>query len=121
MLAMAPCAFFINYIIGYIVGGSAFFWRDEPTYSSFTRTHEAINNVLVGLIIPLDKLTFLPFVVYLPQSWILHHPMQVYLGKYNQSQILQTFLGGFIWCLVLWIAARFMFKFGLKKNEAVGL
>ena len=120
-IGLAPFAFFINYIIGYMVGSSAFFWSDEPTYSSFTRTHEAMNNVLVGLIIPLDKLTFLPFVVYLLQAWILHHPMQIYLGKYNELQIWQTFVGGVAWCLVLWILARLFFKSGLKKNEAVGL
>ncbi len=121
VIALTPFAFFVNYIIGYIIGGCAFFWRDEPTYSSFTRAHEAMNNVLVGLIIPLDKLTFFPFVVYLPQAWILHHPMQIYLGKYCQFQIVQTFVGGIFWCLILWIIARMVFKTGLKKNEAVGL
>jgi ABC-2 type transport system permease protein len=116
-----PIAYLINYLVGYIAGTSAFFWKDEATFGSFTRAHEAMNNVLVGLIIPLDKLSFLPFVVYLPQAWIMHHPMQIYLGKYSQTEILQTFCGGIVWCLLLWVAARFIFKVGLKKNEAVGL
>jgi ABC-2 type transport system permease protein len=121
VIAAIPMAYLINYFIGYIAGSSAFFWKDEATYGSFTRAHEAMNNVLVGLIIPLDKLSFLPFVVYLPQAWIMHHPMQIYLGKYSQIEILQTFVSGILWCLILWIVARLIFKLGLKKNEAVGL
>jgi ABC-2 type transport system permease protein len=121
VVLLIPPAYLINYLIGYMAGTTAFFWKDDATFGSFTRAHEAMNNVLLGLIIPLDKLTFLPFVIYLPQSWIIHHPMQIYLGKYNTDQIIQTFVGGIIWCLILWIVARLLFKIGLKKNEAVGL
>jgi ABC-2 type transport system permease protein len=116
-----PFAFLVNYLIGYIIGAIAFYFKDEGTYTSFTRAHEAVNNVLVGLIIPLDKLTFLPFAIHLPQAWITHHPMQIYLGKYSTSEIFYTFGGGIAWCLVLWIVARLVFKAGLKRNEAVGL
>jgi ABC-2 type transport system permease protein len=121
LILLIPLAYLINYLIGYIAGTTAFFWRDEATFGSFTRTHEAMNNVLFGLIIPLDKLSFLPFVVNLPQAWIIHHPMQIYLGKYDINQTIQVFIGGAVWTLILWVLARTMFKTGLKKNEAVGL
>jgi ABC-2 type transport system permease protein len=121
IILLIPFAYLINYLIGYIAGTTAFFWNNEATFGSFTRAYEAMNNVLLGLIIPLDKLSFLPFVVYLPQAWIIHHPMQIYLGKYDTNQILQTFVGGIAWCIILWIIARIVFKSGLKKNEAVGL
>ena len=121
VISLIPLGYFINYLIGYIIGVFAFYTNGEPTFTSLTRAHEAMNNVLVGLIIPLDKLTFFPFVTIFPQAWILHHPMQIYLGKYNQTEILQTFGGGLLWCFVLYIIARLVFKMGLKKNEAVGL
>jgi ABC-type uncharacterized transport system permease subunit len=47
--------------------------------------------------------------------------MQIYLGKYDPNQILQTFVGGIAWCIVLWVLARLVFKAGLKRNEAVGV
>jgi ABC-2 type transport system permease protein len=121
LVLFIPSAFLTNYLVGYIIGAMSFYSKDEGTYASFTRAHEAMNNILVGLIIPLDKLIFLPFVVYLPQAWILHHPMQIYLGKYSQIEIRYIFTGGIAWCLVLWILARLVFKAGLKRNEAVGL
>jgi ABC-type uncharacterized transport system permease subunit len=51
----------------------------------------------------------------------LHHPMQIYLGEYNSLDILLVFLGGIVWCLVLYFLAKFVFKLGLKRNESVGL
>jgi ABC-2 type transport system permease protein len=121
VISLIPTAYLINYLIGYMAGTTAFFWNNEATFGGFTRAYEAMNNVFLGLIIPLDKLSFLPFIIYLPQAWIIHHPMQIYLGKYDTNQIIQVFIGGIVWCLILWVLARTMFKIGLKKNEAVGL
>ena len=80
-------------------------------------------SILNGAIIPLQML-FKDFdhpMLWTPFAFLLHHPMQIYLGKYSQLEILQTFAGGIIWCLVLFILARIVFKMGLKRNEAVGL
>ena len=59
--------------------------------------------------------------IYNPFAYTFYHPMQIYLGKYSQVEILQTFVGGIMWCFVLFILARIIFKKGLKHNEAVGL
>ena len=80
-----------------------------------------ISNILSGSRFPLSLFNFtIPLLVLFP-AFSYHHPMQIYLGKYSQAEILQTFIGGIIWCLVLFILARIVFKIGLKRNEAVGL
>jgi hypothetical protein len=61
------------------------------------------------------------FLQFLPTSYILHHPMQIYLGKYTNLEIFYVFLGGLAWCAVLYFLAKLVFKMGLKRNEAVGL
>lgn len=119
--AMIPISFFINFVLGYLVGTFAFFIRDKREFISISSSWDITKTILYGLIIPLDQLPFANFFSLLPTAYFVHHPMQIYLGKYSEIQILQTFFGGFIWCFVLWILARTVFKSGLKKNEATGL
>jgi ABC-type uncharacterized transport system permease subunit len=59
--------------------------------------------------------------MYSPFAFAAHHPMQIYLGKYSPLQTLYVFLGGIGWCVLLYIAAKWLFNLGLKGNEAVGL
>ena len=121
ILCFIPISFFINFAIGHFVGSLAFFISDKREYSSITDGWYALKAILFGLIVPLDQLPFPKIFESLPTSYFVHHPMQIYLGKYTQTEIVQTFVGGIIWCFVLWILARLVFKMGLKKNEAVGL
>jgi ABC-2 type transport system permease protein len=121
LIFISVFSYIINYFIGYLVGSLSFFVKDDASYDGVIRVHENLNNVLIGTIIPLNKMTLFPLITFLPQAWVFHHPMQIYLGKYSGIEIIYTFLGGITWCLVLWILARIIFKLGLKKNEAVGL
>ena len=121
MLLFLPIAYTINYFIGYFVGSLAFFVKDKKEIWGISTTATNLIAVLRGTIIPLDKIPFSVLFTFLPTSFALHHPMQIYLGKYNNVQIFQTFLGGVFWCFALWILSRLMFKAGLKRNEAVGL
>jgi ABC-type uncharacterized transport system permease subunit len=121
MIFFLPIAYTINYFIGYAVGSLAFFVKDKKEIWGISTTATNLISVMRGTIIPLDKIPFPMFFTSLPTAFALHHPMQIYLGKYSQVEIIQTFGGGILWCFVLWIIARFIFKIGLKKNEAVGL
>jgi ABC-type uncharacterized transport system permease subunit len=121
LVLIVPFSFFINFVLGYLVGTLAFFIKDKREFDSISSSWDVTKGILYGLIIPLDQLPFANFFSLLPTAYFIHHPMQIYLGKYSEIQILQTFLGGFVWCFVLWILARTVFKFGLKRNEAVGL
>jgi ABC-2 type transport system permease protein len=121
LMTFLPFAYLINYILGYTIGLLAFFVRDEGSFDGIKRVYETLNLVVIGTLIPLDKLPFNEFFELLPSAWILHQPMQIYLGKYNLNQILLAFAGAIIWSLILFIVARIIFQRGLKKNEAVGL
>jgi ABC-2 type transport system permease protein len=121
MIFFLPITYAINYFIGYFVGSLAFFVKDKKETWGISTTANNLISVMRGTIIPLDKIPFQLFFSFMPTSFALHHPMQIYLGKYSQIEIIQTFGGGIIWCFILWILARLIFKIGLKKNEAVGL
>ena len=123
LIPMTFIGFTIYQAIGIIVG-SITFWLKNPRDSD--GIHQSIGAVIwifAGVIVPLSKMpTWLgDFLALFPFSFLLHHPMQIYLGKYNNLQILQTFVGGIMWCITLWILARLVFKAGLKRNESVGL
>ena len=102
-----------------IIFSSIAFWT--PEYQGVVASSELITKILSGSMVPLYLLGNFSFIQYLPFSFGFYHPMQIYLGKYDNIQIIQTFAGGIIWCLVLWVLARLVFKAGLKRNEAVGL
>lgn len=121
MILLLPISFLSTFFLEFLVGSQAFFVRDKRNFSGIHRAYNGISGVLSGILIPLDKLPFYNIIQFLPTSWLLHHPMQIYLGKYNLEQTVLVFAGGILWCLVLYFLAKFVFKLGLKRNEGVGL
>jgi len=96
------------------------FWT--PEYSGFVRSSDIVQRVLSGALVPFYILTTnFEFLKNLPFAYTFYHPMQIYLGKYTQAQTGWALLGGIAWCFVLYLLARFVFKVGLKRKEAVGL
>jgi ABC-2 type transport system permease protein len=81
--------------------------------------YQDLSELLSGGIVPL--IGFLNFLSILPFSFWVHHPMQIYLGNYSTLETFYVFAGGFGWCVILYFLAQFIFKLGLKRNEAVGL
>jgi ABC-type uncharacterized transport system permease subunit len=122
-LLMIPITFTIYQMIGTIIGSIAFWVKNDRDYEGIRDSFEAIFTVLIGAVIPLYKLPFGidKFLEQLPTAYIIHHPMQMYLGKYDTTQTIICYLGGIAWCLVLFILARIVFKLGLQKNESIGL
>ena len=121
VLLLLPVGFFINYCLVFLVGICSFFIRDKRDFMSYTETYNALSTVFIGSIIPLNQLPLKEFFQILPFSYILHHPMQIYLGKYSPLEKLYVFLGGIAWCVVLYFLAKLVFRIGLKRNESVGL
>jgi ABC-2 type transport system permease protein len=113
-------AILLNILFGLITGLTAFWLK---AYFGSAQFFYDLKLILSGRFFPLNLTSkiFYNFLIFLPFSFTFYHPMQIYLGKYSQVEIAQTFVGGVLWCLVLWILARLVFKAGLKKNEAVGL
>lgn len=113
----------IRYFTNVIIGSLAFWISDRANSSSVTEGIYMFMGVMAGEIIPLnimfkDNLEFLAFN---PFAWSLHLPMQVYLGKFDHTQVGLVILGGVCWSIVLYLFAKIVFNIGLKKNESVGL
>ncbi len=121
LILMLPISYLIQHLIGNCIGLLAFFVNDKRNWNACQNTWENLKTILIGLIIPLDKLPFSNVFQFLPTSFWLHHPMQIYLGKYDNFQIFLVFLGGILWCILLYFLAKLIFKIGLKRNESVGL
>jgi ABC-2 type transport system permease protein len=114
-----PMAYLIAFNFNLIIGSFAFWLTETEGLRNFK---ELFFDFLRGGYVPLGLITiYFPILNFQPFAWLLHHPMQIYLGKYSSVQTLWVFLGGIIWCLVLHFLAKLVFKIGLKKNESVGL
>lgn len=114
-----PISFFIKHSLESVFGSFAFWFVGD---GGMMRLRSAIESVLEGSKIPLNILTvFVPGVLWTPYAFLLHYPVQIWLGKYDIKEIIGVYCLGIVWCLVLFMLSRFVFKLGLKRNEAVGL
>jgi ABC-2 type transport system permease protein len=113
-------AFFIDYCISYILASFAF-WTEDVRPIGYLMV--IFIKILSGIAIPFSYLSepFNTILQFNPYALISYHPMQIYLGKYSNLEIFYVFLGGLAWCIILYFLAKWVFKMGLKKNEAVGL
>ncbi len=106
----------IKFLIEFLIGCLAF-WVTQIQNALMAVSE--FSSFLSGNFIPLY---FLPLTFqFLPFAWLLHHPMQIYLGKYSPIETFWVFLGGISWCILLYFLAKLVFKMGLKRNESVGL
>ena len=118
LLTIGFCTdFFFSLILGLLT-----FWFRDTIYSSM-ELFSTLTRILTGILIPFQFLPsplkdILPFN---PYAWMSFHPMQIYLGNYNSSQILLTLLGGVGWIVILYFISQFVFKLGLKRYESEGL
>ena len=110
--------YFISIFISYILGCIAFFIVDVD---GVMEINNQLSFVLSGKALPISIIPVLFGANFLPFAFTFYHPMQIYLGKYDFNQTLMVFAGGIAWCVVLYFLAKWVFKMGLKKNEAVGL
>jgi len=119
VILFIPITYFIRHQIE-IIFGSVAFWSTN-TYGVMD-LRGSLSFVLDGTRIPLYIISpfFFPIILQ-PFAWLLHHPMQIYLGKYSPLETLYVFLGGIGWCVVLYFLAKWVFRMGLKRNESVGL
>ena len=111
----------IRFFLSCIIGFTAFWTTQVSGQSNF---YENLLPLLGGVLFPYELITS-PIIkntlIILPWSFIAYHPMQIYLGKYSPLETFYVFAAGIAWCIVLYFLAKWVFKMGLKKNEAVGL
>ena len=117
-MLLAILAYLINTMIGITVGLTAFWFTSFHGSASF---FDNLKLLFSGKFFPLHALAIFQFSFFLPFAFTFYHPMQIYLGKYDNFQIFWVFAGGVFWCIFLYFLAKFVFKMGLKRNESVGL
>jgi ABC-2 type transport system permease protein len=121
LVLFIPISYWINHFTGVLIGSLAFFIYNKTDYPGLESFYANIRTICSGLLIPLNLLPFSGFFVSLPFAFTLHHPTEMYLGSYSPLQVVYTFGGGIFWCIFLFYISTFVFKKGLKRNEAVGL
>jgi ABC-2 type transport system permease protein len=123
LISFWPLAIAMRFFCNFILGSIAFWVTDRANNSSITEGVYMFMGIMAGEIIPLSFIfkENLKWLEYNPFAYFLHLPMQIYLGKYDNVQIIWTLLGGIAWCIILYILAKIIFKLGLKRNESVGL
>lgn len=117
-LVFVGLAWVINACISILIGLGAFFLTAFFGLESFISN---LRLVLSGRFFPLNLTSYTQFLKYLPFSFTFFHPMQIYLGKYDSAQKLSLFMATWGWCLVLYVLVMVTYRFGLKRNESIGL
>ena len=113
--------FIIDLLISIIFASLVFWLKDgfDPVYNFFTLG----TKVLTGIYIPFNYFNpeLSQFLVLNPYSFLVYHPMQIFLGKYSLHQQLLVVFGACAWVLVLYFLAKLVFKKGLRQFESNGL
>jgi ABC-2 type transport system permease protein len=107
-----PIALLIKFFYNFIIASSVFWFTNNEGVISFSET---VVDIFSGSLIPLTVINN-PYLASLFFATFLHHPMQIYLGKYDFNQTLMVFAGGITWCVVLYFLAKWVFKMGLKRK-----
>jgi len=123
LLPLLIIALIIKTYFSHLLGFLSFWSKDSANTNSLIEAIKIGSGLLSGEIIPLFVFFngFFNPIFWTPFSYFLHHPMQIYLGKYSPLETLYVFLGGIAWCVVLYFLAEWVFKMGSKRNESVGL
>ena len=109
----------INYFLFNLVAIWAF-WADETWGPRFVL--RVIAELASGKLLPLHLLpaTLATVFIYLPFSAMLYIPLQLYLGKLSQPEIIRAFGLELIWLGLLSLAFEWILNRGLAKYTAVG-
>jgi ABC-2 type transport system permease protein len=112
-------ALILYYMIYYLISLFSFYFVE---ISSFFFTVDIVLELLSGSLIPLE---FLPaplntITQFLPFSYLIHFPVNVYLGNLSGTEIVNGLISQVIWSLVFYVLIRVLWKKGLNKYESVG-
>ena len=106
----------IGFVSELLIGVTSFVLPDNKF---LLQAYQDIVELLAGGILPL--VGPLGFLSYLPLSFAVFHPIQIYYGNYSFDQIVWVFVMGFTWFVGLYVLSNYLFRLGLKKFEGVGL
>lgn len=119
VIALAPISMLILFFLEIMVAFTGFFLNQV---NGVILNFGIFSGILMGSRFPLDLLIPNFYAnLFNPFGYLFFHPMQIYLGIYSPFETFYVFAGGITWCIILYFLAKFIFKLGLKRNEAVGL
>jgi ABC-2 type transport system permease protein len=99
-LAMFVIGFLVFFSVDILLG-SLSFWLKQ--IAPLIETRSVLFPFLAGALVLLPTNKFTAFFAFLPLSFGVYHPTQIYLGKYTTSEIIYTFLGGIVLCFGYWL------------------
>lgn len=119
-------AFVISLLFGFVIGfliesliGLIAFWFLEV--SSLIFIYMMLNYFLSGHMIPLEWIDgWLPWVHYLPLKYLAYFPAAVLLGRVPESDLPGELAIQATWIVVLLIANRTAFHYGVRRYGAFG-
>ncbi|MEH7547541.1 ABC-2 family transporter protein [Neobacillus vireti] len=96
------------------------FWMTKVT--AVYATFETVSLFISGRIAPFS---LLPPVVkqistFLPYRYMIGFPLEILTETADRQTLLVGFIGSAIWTVLLIVAIGWLWKAGLKKNQAVG-
>lgn len=114
-------AMFMYFFFSFIVSCFAF-WYPEHNGWPLRFIVFMLLGFLAGEGFPLDIFPSLAQTIFkfLPFPYFIFYPLQIYLGRLSNPQILQVFLAQLIWIPVLFLFAKLLYKKGLKIYGAYG-
>jgi ABC-type uncharacterized transport system permease subunit len=119
LLVFLPFGFVLNFVICMVIGHLAFFIKDRRDYNAFTEIYYIIFGVFSGSIIPLSLIPY-QWLQYTPFAYISFQPANFYYNPSWNNLVWIISVTSF-WIVIMLLLYRFVFRIGLKKNEAVGL
>ena len=119
-------AFGLSLVLGFLVGfllesliGLISFWFLEV--SSLLFIYMMLNYFLSGHMIPLDWLGAIGEAVqYLPFKFLAYFPAAIMLGRYSPDELMIELSVEIGWVLLLLVANRLAFKYGVRRYGAFG-
>ena len=119
-------AFLVSLLLGFVIGfliesliGLIAFWFLEV--SSLIFIYMMLNYFLSGHMIPLEWIDgWMPWVHYLPLKYLAYFPAAVFLGRIPESELSGELLIQAAWIVVLLIANRVAFHYGVRRYGAFG-
>jgi len=119
LILILPISYSIKFCFDFIIGCGSF-WLTEN--NGLNTIKDSLVNFLKGSLVPLFLLTqYTSAIEWQPFAWLLHHPMQIYLEKYNTGDVIKVLGVGVLWLAILYFLSKKVFDIGLKRNESVGL
>lgn len=120
-------AYALSLLLGFVIGfffesciGMIGFWLLEVT--SLLYVVNTLNFFVSGQMFPLDLLPapLLAVLQNLPFQYLAYFPAMVFLGKKTGSDLVEGLVVQAVWALALVLAARLLFRAGLRRYGAYG-